>query len=83
SLVIVDYRVPAILGFIVTDTSVSLKFNSLNADEIDFDVSGGMGKMWMFSRGDFLVDKIYFSGQAVDSVIQVFVCGSKYIQIEN
>lgn len=83
---ILDYRIPAISGFIVTDTSVLIKFNSLNEDEIDFDVSGGMGKIWTFSRGDFLVDKIYFSGQAAspgsDSVVQVFVCGSKYIQSE-
>lgn len=84
---ILDYRVPAISGFIVTDTSVLMKFNSLNEDEIDFDVSGGMGKIWTFSRGDFLIDKIYFSGQAAspgsDSIVQVFVCGSKYIQTEN
>jgi hypothetical protein len=78
------YNIPAISGFILTSASVSLKFNSLDNDVIEFDVSL-MGHIWTFTRGDLLVDKIFFakpSSPAAAATVQVFVCGSRQIQMD-
>jgi len=83
-----DYRVPAISGFIVASASVQVKFNAedpeTDEDMVEFDVSL-MGNVWTFTRGELLVDKLNFrrpSSPSGTAVVQVFVCGSKYIQSE-
>ena len=81
---IVDYRVPALSGFIVSSDPIQIKFNSLNEETIEFDTSV-MTNIWTFTRGDLLLDKIYMrrpSSPFGAASVQIFVCGSKYIQTE-
>lgn len=72
--------VPASAGFIYATGDIQIKFNSIDNDEFQFDISE-FGKVYTINRGDLLIYKIYFgnnipTGTATDVTIQVLLSGS-------
>lgn len=73
-------EVPANAVIIYANNDIQIKFNSVDNDEFQLDVSE-YGKVWTLDRGDLAIFKIYFqntipSGSAPAVTIQVFATGS-------
>jgi len=73
-------RVPANAGHIYANADVQIKFNSLDNDQFNLDISE-YGKIYTLNRGDLLIDKLYLgsnipSGSAPTVTVQVFLSGS-------
>jgi len=75
----VTWDVPGLHGYMATDTKLKLKFNALTEDEIYWDITV-IGKVWMFVRGDLVMDKIFLQNEeATDATFHLTIFGPKYL----
>lgn len=73
-------EVPANAGFIYANADYQLRFNSLDNDQVSFDVSE-QGKVYVINRGDLLIYKLYLgsnvpTGSATAVTVQIFLSGA-------
>ena len=73
------WDVPGLHGYMATNKSLYLRFNAITEDIIFWDISV-IGKVWMFVRGDLVMDKIFLQNEgAEDATFHLVIFGPKYL----